>query len=131
MSQDSPPAAGSAIWQHRQDQAHHCSIFQRGRHRDGTFIRVFVPDAARQPGAELRVILYLHGFALCLPSFYEQHMLKLAEQGWIVLYPDYQRTAAIAKSRSARPPQPEQARQLLPPGAAPPGDCCGASVRMP
>jgi hypothetical protein len=93
MSQDSPPAAGSAIWQHRQDQAHHCSIFQRGRHRDGTFIRVFVPDAARQPGAELRVILYLHGFALCLPSFYEQHMLKLAEQGWIVLYPDYQRSS--------------------------------------
>ena len=93
MSQDSPPAAGSAIWQHRQDQAHHCSIFQRGRHRDGTFIRVFVPDAARQPGAELRVILYLHGFALCLPSFYEQHMLKLAEQGWIVLYPDFQRSS--------------------------------------
>ena len=93
MSQDSPPAAGSAIWQHRQDQAHHCSIFQRGRHRDGTFIRVFVPDAAWQPGAELRVILYLHGFALCLPSFYEQHMLKLAEQGWIVLYPDYQRSS--------------------------------------
>ena len=66
MSQDSTPAAGSAIWQHRQDQAHHCSIFQRGLHRDGTFIRVFVPDAARQPGAELRVILYLHGFALCI-----------------------------------------------------------------
>lgn len=93
MTQDLASEAPAGHWQQLHDQPHHCTMFQRGRHGDGTFIRVFVPDAARKPGAELRVILYLHGFALCQPSFYQQHMLQLAEHGWIVLYPDFQRSS--------------------------------------
>ena len=69
------------------------------------------------------MILYLHGFALCLPSFYEQHMLKLAEQGWIVLYPDYQRSSyreeplgpapAAGASAPAAPSWSRTTRRLL------------------
>lgn len=93
MPQDLASDPTASRWQQLHDEVHHCTMFQRGRHRDGTFIRVFVPDSAREPGTALRVILYLHGFALCQPSFYQQHMLQLAAQGWIVLYPDFQRSS--------------------------------------
>lgn len=37
-------------------------------------------------------MLYLHGFALCMPSFYENHLLALAAEGSIVFFPDFQRS---------------------------------------
>ena len=44
-------------------------VYQAGSHADGTFIRVYVPEAAANPESTLKAILYLHGFALCMPSF--------------------------------------------------------------
>jgi len=68
------------------------SICQRGSHCNGTFIRVYIPDAAAQPGHPLKAILYLHGFALCMPSFYEAHLIDLVKKGYIVFFPDFQRS---------------------------------------
>ncbi|MBM5816536.1 MAG: hypothetical protein FJ083_08100 [Cyanobacteria bacterium K_Offshore_surface_m2_239] len=85
-----PPAPGH--WDAVTDDPAGFRIFQRGRHLDGTFIRVYVPKQAEVPGQTLRAILYLHGFALCLPSFYEAHLRELAAAGWIVFFPDFQRS---------------------------------------
>ncbi|MBV5260003.1 hypothetical protein FLX56_16430 [Synechococcus moorigangaii CMS01] len=67
-------------------------VYQGGNHADGTFIRVYVPESASQPGKKLNAILYLHGFALCMPSFYEAHLVELVKQGYIVFFPDFQRS---------------------------------------
>jgi hypothetical protein len=53
---------------------------------------VYVPDGASNPEQPLRAVLYLHGFALCMPSFYESHLLALAAEGYIVFFPDFQRS---------------------------------------
>ncbi|WP_024544728.1 hypothetical protein [Picosynechococcus sp. NKBG15041c] len=68
------------------------SVYQGGSHADGTFMRVYVPESASQPGKKLNAILYLHGFALCMPSFYEAHLVELVKQGYIVFFPDFQRS---------------------------------------
>lgn len=68
------------------------AIYQAGKHAEGTFIRVYIPDGATQPGTPLQTITYLHGFALCMPSFYEQHLEHLVLQGYIVFFPDFQRS---------------------------------------
>jgi hypothetical protein len=69
------------------------AVYQRGSHADGTYIRVYVPEAARSPRPEpLRTITYLHGFALCMPSFYEAHLIELVRQGHVVFFPDFQRS---------------------------------------
>ncbi len=72
---------------------HACTIWQRGRHVDGTYLRVYVPERASRPEEPLKTVLYLHGFALCMPSFYDDHLLALAAEGYIVFFPDFQRSA--------------------------------------
>lgn len=67
-------------------------VYQCGSHADGTFIRVYVPEAAENSGTKLKAILYLHGFALCMPSFYEAHLVDLVKEGYIVFFPDFQRS---------------------------------------
>ncbi|MBP0027987.1 hypothetical protein [Roseofilum sp. Guam] len=67
-------------------------VYQHGSHADGTFIRVYVPEAAENSETKLKVILYLHGFALCMPSFYEEHLVQLVKKGYIVFFPDFQRS---------------------------------------
>jgi len=88
-SSPAPSSAGPA-WQEQNDPEHSCRIYQRGLHHQGSFVRVYVPYSAEQPGEPLRLILYLHGFALCLPSFYQAHLHELVSQGWIVVFPDFQ-----------------------------------------
>lgn len=65
-------------------------IYQSGNHPCGTYMRVYVPDSATQPGTPLKSVLYLHGFALCIPEFYELHMIRLVKEGYIVFFPDFQ-----------------------------------------
>lgn len=84
---------GPPGWQCIVDEQINARIYQRGQHCQGDFIRVYVPRQAENPGCELRMILYLHGFALCLPSFYEDHLRELTRQGWIVVFPDFQRSS--------------------------------------
>lgn len=93
-------------WEELQDDQHECRIFQRGCHHDGTFVRVYVPSKAADPSQPLRTIQYLHGFALCLPAFYEDHLRELAKQGWIVIFPDFQRSTyryePLSQSKSSK-----------------------------
>ncbi|MEP6500022.1 hypothetical protein [Microcoleus vaginatus] len=50
-------------------------IYQSGSHIKGNFLQVFAPDAPYRDGeGKLRLITYLHGFALCLPKFYQSHL---------------------------------------------------------
>ncbi len=67
-------------------------VYQCGSHADGTFIRVYVPEVATNSGTKLNAIIYLHGFALCMPSFYEDHLVELVKAGYIVFFPDFQRS---------------------------------------
>ena len=68
---------------------------------------MYVPDRAARPQEPLSTVLYLHGFALCMPSFYEGHLLALAEEGYIVFFPDFQRSSYPAPSPLAPVPERE------------------------
>ena len=68
------------------------SIYQTGKHFSGSYIRVYIPDSAKNPGTPLKTITYLHGFALCMPSFYEKHLEELVKENYIVFFPDFQRS---------------------------------------
>ncbi len=68
------------------------TIYQTGSHQDGDYLRVYVPKNPYQEKGKLKVITYLHGFALCLPEFYEQHLSQLATLGYYVFFPDYQKS---------------------------------------
>lgn len=68
-------------------------IYQTGSHKSGNFVRAYVPDQPYQdPTGKTRAIAYLHGFALCMPQFYEVHLETLARQGYYVFFPDFQRS---------------------------------------
>lgn len=93
----SSPTPAPQDWQVAHHPADHTgpgyAVYQRGSHADGTYIRVYVPEQARSLRAEpLRTITYLHGFALCMPSFYEAHLIALVRQGHVVFFPDFQRS---------------------------------------
>ncbi|MDJ0800288.1 MAG: hypothetical protein QNJ51_26350 [Calothrix sp. MO_167.B12] len=65
-------------------------VYQHGCHLNATFMRVYVPEAVAAPGTDLKAIIYLHGFALCMPYFYEAHLVELVKKGYIVFFPDFQ-----------------------------------------
>ncbi len=100
MTDATPPSTAPGPWDAVVDDPAGFRILQRGRHHDGTFIRVYVPKQAEDPDKPLRAILYLHGFALCLPSFYEAHLRELAAAGWLVFFPDFQRSTYREESLS-------------------------------
>lgn len=67
------------------------TLYQTGSHIRGDFVQVYVPDHPRLENGKRKLITYLHGFALCLPKFYQQHLIKLAaEDGYYVVFPDFQ-----------------------------------------
>ncbi|NEQ65200.1 MAG: hypothetical protein F6K21_06825, partial [Symploca sp. SIO2D2] len=68
------------------------TLYQAGSHRNGDLIQLLVPNHPYQKQGKLKLITYLHGFALCMPLFYEQHLARLAKQGYYVLFPDFQRS---------------------------------------
>jgi hypothetical protein len=105
MSQPTTPG-----WTCVCDDEHACTIWQRGCHENGNYLRVYVPDAAARAEQPLRAVLYLHGFALCMPSFYESHLLALAAEGYIVFFPDFQCSAYP----SPAPGDPVPVREDLP-----------------
>lgn len=67
-------------------------IYQSGSHIKGNFIRLFVPDVPyRDKNGKVKLIVYLHGFALCMPRFYEEHLKRLVEdKHYYVFFPDFQ-----------------------------------------
>nr|WP_238718188.1 hypothetical protein [Petrachloros mirabilis] len=85
-------------------------VYQGGSHADGTFIRVYVPESASNSETKLNAILYLHGFALCMPAFYEAHLVELVKQGYIVFFPDFQRSFyPNTPPQTPTPPRPSLA----------------------
>ena len=67
-------------------------IYQSGSHLKGNFIRVFAPDNPyRDSQGKIRGIAYLHGFALSMPRFYEDHLELLAKR-YYVFFPDFQKS---------------------------------------
>jgi len=67
------------------------TIYQTGSHIRGDFIQVFVPDSpCCDEQGKRKLITYLHGFGLCLPKFYEDHLEVLAKRGYYVFFPDFQ-----------------------------------------
>ncbi|MBW4577570.1 MAG: hypothetical protein KME08_20240 [Aphanothece sp. CMT-3BRIN-NPC111] len=68
------------------------STREYGNHSDGTYIKVYIPQNpyAGAPG-KYRAIVYLHGFSLGIPRFYEDHLEHLVKQGYFVFFPDYQK----------------------------------------
>ncbi|MEL4894232.1 hypothetical protein [Crocosphaera sp. Alani8] len=68
------------------------TIYQTGSHQNGDYLRVYVPKNPYNENGKLKVITYLHGFALCLPEFYEEHLSQLATLGYYVFFPDYQKS---------------------------------------
>ncbi|NET15949.1 MAG: hypothetical protein F6K08_25570 [Okeania sp. SIO1H6] len=68
------------------------TIYQVGSHKNGDFVRIYAPQEPYRKDGKLKVITYLHGFSLCLPQFYEQHLEYLAEKGLYVFFPDYQKS---------------------------------------
>lgn len=68
------------------------TIYQTGEHREGDFIRIYAPKNPYIENGRKKVITYLHGFALCMPKFYEKHLEQLASEGYYVFFPDYQRS---------------------------------------
>lgn len=67
-------------------------IYQTGSHREGDFVRIYAPKKPYEENGRLKVITYLHGFALCLPNFYEKHLEELVKEGFYVFFPDYQKS---------------------------------------
>lgn len=80
----------SSTWKSLKKEGY--TIYQSGSHLQGNFIQVFVPDNPHSDEKKLKLITYLHGFALCLPKFYEKHLEKLARQGYYVFFPDFQKS---------------------------------------
>ncbi|MDY6784673.1 MAG: hypothetical protein SW833_19365 [Cyanobacteriota bacterium] len=68
------------------------TIYQVGSHQKGDFVRIYAPQEPYKENGKLKVITYLHGFSLCLPQFYEEHLEALAKEGFYVFFPDYQKS---------------------------------------
>ncbi len=68
------------------------TIYQTGSHRDGDFVRIYAPKNPYQENGRFKVITYLHGFSLCLPKFYEDHLKRLVQEGYYVFFPDFQQS---------------------------------------
>lgn len=68
------------------------STCEYGNHRDGTYIKVYIPkNPYADDRGKYRTIVYLHGFSLGIPRFYEAHLEHLVKQGYFVFFPDYQK----------------------------------------
>ncbi|RUR76777.1 hypothetical protein ACF3DV_06595 [Chlorogloeopsis fritschii PCC 9212] len=79
------------IWHYEQKDGY--KIYQSGSHVKANFIRVFVPDNPYfNKQGKLKLITYLHGFALCMPQFYEAHLEVLAKRGYYIFFLDFQKS---------------------------------------
>jgi hypothetical protein len=68
-------------------------IYQSGSHSKGNFIQLYVPNNPyRDEKGKTKAVMYLHGFALCMPKFYEQHLEELVQKGYYVFFPGFQKS---------------------------------------
>lgn len=64
------------------------SRYETGSGSAGTRVWWFVPDRLRN-GSSAPVVVYLHGFMLLAPDIYLGHINHLARQGYLVVYPQF------------------------------------------
>lgn len=62
--------------------------YETGSGSAGTRVWWFVPNRLRN-GSSAPVVVYLHGFMLLAPDIYLGHINHLARQGYIVIYPQF------------------------------------------
>ena len=70
------------------------TVFEDGSARRGTRVWGYVPDTLKD-GASAPVVVYLHGWTAMLPEIYLGQIEHLLSQGYVVIYPQYQRSGAI------------------------------------
>ena len=86
-------------------------IYQSGMHEEGNYIRVYMPKELPTDSSKVKAVVYLHGFALCTPKFYEAHLKELVKQGYIVFFPDYQHSTY--PDDNSAPPESEKLISLV------------------
>ncbi|MCX7619788.1 MAG: hypothetical protein N2037_02955 [Acidimicrobiales bacterium] len=62
--------------------------YETGNGSDGTRVWWFVPNRLRN-GSSAPVVVFLHGFMLLAPDIYQGHIDHLTKQGFIVIYPQF------------------------------------------
>jgi dienelactone hydrolase len=62
-----------------------------GNDTDGTQAWYFVPDKLKN-SATAPAVIFLHGYTAIAPETYYGHIEHLVKQGYIVIYPEYQRS---------------------------------------
>jgi hypothetical protein len=68
-------------------------IYYSGSHINSDFIKIYVPNHPyRDDKGKTKAVIYMHGFALCMPQFYEQHLEELVEKGYYVFFPGFQKS---------------------------------------
>jgi len=67
-------------------------VLEHGNSDDGSFIRSYIPlNPYHDAAGRLKVVVYLHGFCLGAAEIYQSHLIHLAQQGYYVFFPSYQR----------------------------------------
>ncbi|MEI7768410.1 MAG: alpha/beta hydrolase [Chloroflexales bacterium] len=70
----------------------HYVVQEHGSCDDGSFIRSYIPMSPyRDAAGRLKAVIYLHGFCLGAAEIYQSHIIHLAQQGYYVFFPSYQR----------------------------------------
>ncbi|GAB1545198.1 hypothetical protein NUACC21_78740 [Scytonema sp. NUACC21] len=68
-------------------------IYRSGSHLKSNFIQLYVPNNPYyDEQGKTKAVIYMHGFALCMPKFYEQHLQELVKKGYYVFFPDFQKS---------------------------------------
>lgn len=65
-------------------------VYTLGNARDGSRLWYYVPDQLKN-GLTAPVVVYLHGWTAYLPEYYIGQIEHLVKQGYIVLFPQYQK----------------------------------------
>ena len=91
MTDSTPSTAPTETVQWHEEQKESYKIYWSGSHREGDFVQAYAPDPMPQTD-KAKIIVYLHGFALSLPQFYNDHIETLVRAGYYVIFPDFQQS---------------------------------------
>ncbi len=58
---------------------------------DGSYCYTYEPDQLKN-GSSAPVVLFLHGMILLAPEIYQDHITHLCQQGYIVIFPQFQQS---------------------------------------
>lgn len=75
--------------------ASQAQVFRSGRASQGRRVLWFVPDTLRD-GSSAPVVVFLHGFSASNPNLYRDHVEHLLAQGYIVIFPQFNRSGLLA-----------------------------------